>query len=585
MPFKGLVNPEEKNTIHLSNNRNIRLAYTTPNAGENIDMIIDDPTIHKPFELEGEGSENYELDVSSIPPIQGTILPRPVNVKFYPICKVYDGTTDIRGARNSPYLLYTFEPTGEENSGIIQGTGSQRKLRRLKFSKSGYTNILNAMYIIDIPVYKKIDDKSPVYLIANDLPYNYSDSNTYYGDLHALRPGQYEFDAGMSIVSYSIDSIPYSVLDNKYTYTNWIYNPTNAVPTLIRATSKSPLNGRLNLQVTISSYQNITTSSQTATPVGKVYIESDIDKVTVYADSMELTTKEVTNEPNPILFTGLRLAKGIGGDKSSNYKINELVNAYCYIIPKRIGVTVTQDDTKVYDGTTDIGYSVELTGIIEGDDIKISENSAPIIKLNSAKVGSRTVQRNLLPELSGRDAKNYTLDWIKLANTARKTATITARPVWCKCSAIRWLRSQHKLEFMLTLENVIDGDDVKLCSEWGNDWFDFVSERGAFAGAVVSDQYRFDYESYEESDGILSFIYYVECDENSIPFSLLSDASDVSIEIEAYDPEFTDKTKFTVRNGELWSTMLIELTGKDANNYELQNTQLTNIPITIVDIH
>ena len=579
MPFKGLVNPEEKNTIHLSSNGNIRLAYTTPNAGKNIDMIIDDPTIHKPFELEGEGSENYELDESSIPPIQGTILPRPVNVKFYPICKVYDGTTDIRGTKNSSYLLYTFESTGEENSGIIQGTGSQRKLRRLHFSISGYTRIPNAMYIIDLPVYKKIDDRTPVYLLANDLPYNYNDHITYYGDLHALTPGKYEFNGSSAFsVDYSIDSVPYNVLDSKYTFTNWIYNPTNAVPTLIRATSKSPLNGRLNLQVIIDTYQSITAASQTATPVGKVYVESDIDKVTVYADSMELTTKDVTNKPNPIIFTGLRLAKGLGGDKSSNYKINELINAYCYIIPKRIGITITQDATKIYDGTTDIGYSAELTGIVEGDDIKISENSAPIIKLNSAKVGSRTIQRNLLPELSGKDAKNYTLDWIKLADARKKTATITARPVWCKCSAVRWLRSQHKLEFMLTLENVIDGDDVKLCSEWDDDWFNFVSERGAFVGIVTSDQYRFDYD-------IHSSTYYVECDESSLSFSLLSDASDVSIEIEAYDPEYTDKTKFTVRNGELWSTMLIELTGKDASNYELQNTQLTNIPITIVDIH
>lgn len=161
MPFKGLISDEEVNTITVSIDTK-DVEYSTKNSGDNIDINLKNDLAIK---LEGRGSDNYIIDKSSLPKIRGNILKRPVNVRFYPVIKEYDGTTNVPESQ----LCYTFEDTGESESGLIYGSSMM----------SRFMTIFKMSIVNGGKSYKpgdrfKITGNVPVSnLVKNELPYPY----------------------------------------------------------------------------------------------------------------------------------------------------------------------------------------------------------------------------------------------------------------------------------------------------------------------------------------------------------------------------------------------------------------------------
>ncbi len=174
MPFKGLISDEEVNTITVSIDTK-DVEYSTKNSGDNIDINLKNDLAIK---LEGRGSNNYVIDKSSLPKIKGNILKRPVNVRFYPVIKEYDGTTNVPESQ----LCYTFEDTGESESGLIYGSSwTSRFMTIFKMS------IVNGGKLYKPGDRFKITGNVPVSnLVKNELPHHYelfsnSDTQTLYG--------------------------------------------------------------------------------------------------------------------------------------------------------------------------------------------------------------------------------------------------------------------------------------------------------------------------------------------------------------------------------------------------------------------
>lgn len=597
MPFKGLVNPQDKNTIHLSTNPKIKLAYTSPNASDNVDLIISDSRSRKPFILEGEGAENYELDENYLPPVQGKILQRPVNIRFFPLYITYDGSTTL----TYEALLYQFEGTGDKESGIVEGTGNNRKLRKTTITVNRYSSAFrrnslesesDVSYTVDIPIYDSLDSLEPHYMTINKDNYRPGSYDWFkmsgYTKLNWLYTGRPEGGNLQASVlsSYYYDASHFYIDKQQHSYASFVYDLANTMPGPIKGAPTQPLNVRIQLDISLHTYE--TPDKSTATTSGSIDDDvntnpSDADKVRFSAREMRLSCKDVTGEPTPIIFTDPKLIGGRTGDKSANYVINDVINAYCFIIPKRIGIYIIPKSTKVYDGTDSIEYETQLNGIVSGDEVDIPQDCRPLIRIADSKVGKWRVHENELCQLTGRDAKNYQLDWMTLAkrddenkiigiNGTNKVVTITKRPVWCKCSEIRFLRSQHRLQFLLKLENVIDGDDVHLNSDGYANYMDWISNNEAYIGVDIDADYGLDSWS-------------VNYDACNIPFSMLDDGSDVTLQINAYDKDLMYEITTEIRNGELWSSIPLALSGKDASNYKLETTILENIPIRIIDIH
>lgn len=596
MPFKGLVNPQDKNTIHLSTNPKIKLAYTSPNASDNVDLIINDSRSRKPFILEGEGAENYELDENYLPPVQGKILQRPVNIRFFPLYKTYDGSTTLRYP-----LLYQFEGTGDKESGIVEGTGNTRELRKTTITVNRYSSAFscNALesesdvsYTVDIPIYDSLYSLEPHYMTINRDNYRPGSYGWFkmsgYTKLNWLDSSRFEggnLQASVSS-SYDCDSSHFYIDKQLHSYASLVYDLANTMPGPIKGTPTQPLNVRIQLDISLGRYE--TPDKSIATTSGGIENDvntnpSDADKVRFSAKEIKIPSKDVTGELTPLIFTDPKLIGGRTGDKSANYVINDIINAYCFIIPKRIGIYILPKSTKVYDGTDNIEYETQLNDIVSGDSVDIPQDCRPLIRTESSKVGKWRVHENELCQLTGKDAKNYQLDWMTLCKKddnnelvsiggTTKVVTITKRPVWCKCSEIRFLRSQHRLQFLLKLENVIDGDDVNISSEGYTNYLDWISNNEAYIGVDIDTDYEVDSWS-------------VNYDACNIPFSMLDDGSDVTLQINAYDKDIMYEITTQIRNGELWYSIPLQLIGKDANNYKLETTVLENIPVKIIDTH
>ncbi len=93
------------------------------------------------------------------------------------------------------------------------------------------------------------------------------------------------------------------------------------------------------------------------------------------------------------------------------------------IAQKELTPTVSGNVSKTYDGTTDVpsGLSVTLSGIVMGDDVKITASYA----YDSADAGTTKINATNIM-LSGDDAKNYTL---KSTTASADVGTITAKNI------------------------------------------------------------------------------------------------------------------------------------------------------------
>lgn len=116
MPLKGFIDSKDAENIKLTTG-NAKLYHTSKDSSENSEVVNGVNTDAYYFDIEGENSQFYELDKSSLPKVVSKILPRPVNVEFIIPPKEYDGDMNI----DLTTVAYRFKPTGSEDSGLVLG--------------------------------------------------------------------------------------------------------------------------------------------------------------------------------------------------------------------------------------------------------------------------------------------------------------------------------------------------------------------------------------------------------------------------------------------------------------------------------
>ena len=190
MPLKGFINSNDAENIKLTT-VNAKLYHTSKDSNENSEVVNGVNTDAYYFDIEGENSQFYELDKSSLPKVVSKILPRPVNVEFTIPPKEYDGDMSI----DLSTVAYRFKPTGSEDSGLVLGNQAHNnhglsfeEIRIDEYNINASAAITTEMHdtirVMDEPNHKKqfwyfnteySDPRSLVYTLYGDEP----DSRSY----------------------------------------------------------------------------------------------------------------------------------------------------------------------------------------------------------------------------------------------------------------------------------------------------------------------------------------------------------------------------------------------------------------------
>lgn len=148
MPLKGFIDSKDAENIKLTTG-NAKLYHTSKDSSENSEVTNGVNTDAYYFSIEGENSQFYELDKSTLPKVVSKILPRPVNVEFIIPPKEYDGDMDI----DLSTVAYRFKPTGSEDSGLVLGNQSNdnhglsfEEIKIDNFDINSHSDITNRMH-------------------------------------------------------------------------------------------------------------------------------------------------------------------------------------------------------------------------------------------------------------------------------------------------------------------------------------------------------------------------------------------------------------------------------------------------------
>lgn len=272
MPLKGFIDSKDAENIKLTTG-NAKLYHTSKDSSENSEVINGVNTDAYYFSIEGENSQLYELDKSTLPKVVSKILPRPVNVEFIIPPKEYDGDMSI----DLSTVAYRFKPTGSEDSGLVLGNQAHNNhglsfedIRIDKYDYSGGASVVTSQMhdtirVMDEPGYKK-----QFWRFDTDYEKDYPELvYTLYGD----EPDHYRYileDKWMPYLGNRLDFNLYSQCRSRRIRSGDIYMETHDDEMSIVTSVKHTLNRRVGtsmipLQVEPNSV--ITLTSQVDTNV------------------------------------------------------------------------------------------------------------------------------------------------------------------------------------------------------------------------------------------------------------------------------------------------------------------------------
>ena len=156
----------------------------------------------------------------------------------------------------------------------------------------------------------------------------------------------------------------------------------------------------------------------------------------------------------------------LDGTDAGNYTVASTATASASITEKPLTINVSAED-KMYDGTTDATGSVELVGVVAGDNVTVDYTTA----FADANVNDGITVNFSDITLDGTDAGNYTV-----ASTATASASITEKPLTINVSAEdKMYDGTTDATGSVELVGVVAGDNVTV---------DYTT---AFADANVND--------------------------------------------------------------------------------------------------
>lgn len=580
MNLRGFLSDEDVNTIKLTKG-NIILEYEDANVGENKQLNLDPRHIETFFELEGKGSQNYVLDKKSLLDannalrIRSSILPRPINVRFYSVAKEYDGTSDFD--RN--LLRYQIMSTSQSESGLILGSDNIVPYLRTvsaecsnlsgyddgdafailghepmrENQKEGYDVTKNPTITINVASDKNHKDTvlscHEEYVCQTTFPVAHEGDDFYF---HANDFG------------YVDDKMKGNVSDNNSECVEHIS------PNIVKTNpSRSYEQDDKNTHYTEHSYMKaiihqtleLQEFNNASNPTGKRFTASDVGKVLIDTSGASLSNKNVTNGFQELQYHNIALVPGPLGDVSKNYTINH-VTGHGLIYPRYLDLKITAH-SKVYDGTNKLSYDCyfpnrivseeEVSAVIPGDEVYV-EDSIKIAQWTSKNVGA-TPEYTAIgnPQLSGKDSTNYVVNnhLGDYSFTNLTEVSITPREITASLTELRVVRDYSKFEINYYLYNTISGDDVAL--DFSNVTITTVSDK------VIP-------EFFIGTDAI---------NKNMITWT--DSGNEIIVN--------TENELITLNDSQLVTISGLCLTGGDKENYTLTNTSIENIPLRIIQIY
>lgn len=546
MGLKGFLTESDLNNIKLKTN-NLKLEYETKESSENIPLkIVEDETIqYQPeagfkvsddyyFTLTGTGSQNYVISRDSYPKLVSSIIPRSINVVFNNIIKEYDGTTSINP--NINHLYYNITPTSNEHSGLVLGNKSVKYSLSLESSyidnsrnvtldyQEGdlfYAHLESYSYDQKLPEFKLIEDETFIFkLTYNDakimsIPYNYDEST---GLFSLSLPDTKRFPI-------SDKSNPNGNNDNYVNYPEGNQNYS--------LTSTSDKGQGLTV---VTSWKVSEVKEDGDNTSDKYFVDSDFLKFLVECEDIQYSTKDVTTGMRPLIFSSAQLKPGPRGDCTNNYKINN-ITGFGKIVPRTVVISFDVIN-KIYDGTTKAEITnLSYYNIIEGDEVILSND----FEFLHSNVGEQYLSI-ITPKLTGKDSKNY-LGIIR--NQGRYKANITPKSVNITINYVRISRHNNEFQISYLVDGMISGDDVHL--DLSESQITIKLENGSTT--TYSDVFLNDWFTYNNSVITWNTSY----DKIKLTRKVDGDTS-------------------TIIEGDLVNLSNLKLSGKDAYNYNLENT-------------
>ena len=418
-----IANDEKEIQIHLGNSK---LSYVDKHAGDNKEVIINEPILSHFFELEGPNANFYRISRNSLPMMQSTIIKRPIVIMYDNIEKIYDSSNDVTGLYSTFKLDngYNFIDIQEKyndyiNSGFVRGTTNRLMFINTIFNRGELLpkDIQLSNIKVDLSSFRiEIDNMLGISDNTGDI---YFDDSAMHMQIH--ENGLLEFK---TFEAYEV---------KQFVQVSYKYHVNN-------------------------SNSNVQT------------IQSDKGYVEVQFSKASFRDRGVTQGWEPIAIDKLELIGGIKGNNSKDYQIANYFSQG-RIIPRPIIAYIECLD-KIYDGTKHANYKPQsqfyngLYNSISTDNIEL--NIGNELEFKDANVGTNKDIYIVTPlSLNGKDRCNYTL-----TNTnALFRANITQREIEIKINHIRFLRASKTWELEYELKNVIPYDNISITfnSNTGND--------------------------------------------------------------------------------------------------------------------
>lgn len=574
MPLKGFISESDLNTIKVDKD-NTELIYTDANAGDSKELVLN-PESSYVFSLSGHNNENYTLDMSTLPRIEGVIHKRPVNIDFYPILKVYDGNCDVPNYQ----LRYYFQNTASSQSGMIYGTGSTRNVMSIDYNKLTKQN--KNRYYIDITdggIGYKIGDTFTLHgnrVTANvSSPLVYVDEVDEYG---TVTKASIQFDSvGFYDEPFCADNVV-EFVDGKYRGDSIPIEYTSGVSDKFYPNVEQRLDNNEGWYTFGLEHTNKDNEGAGL----KIHIPFISKAVQLYDESLDITaaircdfghvklstsTKVKFENPNvttslvPLLISNYSLNGA--DDVHNNYEIE---NIYGYgMIVKRPLVLAVEPESRIYNGSREISCKVKIiSGMIENDDVTITSNVIATLVNKNASSNCEVMRESIVPSISGINANNYIFEIGTIS-----PVVIYKREVQCIISDISFIRSTKEFQIIYSISNRIVGDDVRLdLNELKLNYTNKQSGKELSLDlALTASQYDGNIKQYT-TDG--------EIDSTGVYRYKETGVYSIDVEQSTQDVELIDNDVISVTG--------LKLIGNNAENYELINLQ-TECNIHIKNIH
>lgn len=499
MPFDGILKSTELNTIIVDTN-NSEIRCKSPDAGNFIqcELVNHSDRANNSLTLSGEGSENYEIDSTTIPELLCNILKRPVQARFYNVFKEYDGTDELE----PEMLVYDLLPTADKESGIVEGSNSNVAdgycyPTYIEIVDGGYNygNASTDRYTCPTFILKlKLKSDDGMNHLFEDgfyaMLWPRINQNTY-DEYGGIRKNSQTYISMGGNVGYVIDrrddatkagirytSQPLMNPEGSSEFYLIVKDPTNTAidrPTHHKTyksangqtASKSykrdieenlemwPLtwnirNSQLNgggLVLRIKFKIVMPTSSNSDSRSYPEYIPSDRFKVWINNPStpIKFASSNPSDEMLPLNFPS---TLSLGGPVSNNYNLVN-VSGFGRITKRIISEILITPQRKVYDGTDIVNCKITGNRILESDDVRF-EDSLNLITI-SPITGTTYIKDFEKLQLVGEDAYKYVV-----SQDLSKPTTLPTSVSW-NWDEYRLIKRQVSLELYEVIISVING--------------------------------------------------------------------------------------------------------------------------------